>query len=205
MAKGKREERKKLCPLSSPVPAPLAQSSCTCQGWRVPGRQAVMLEGSAAWKAMSAPGLGTRLQTGWKGPRPVPPPLSSARPAASCCPYPGAGAGSPLLSPVLGEAVLGPAPSPEQHSGSAVLPASATPTADGLGKQDPGIDQGAITGPSPAQPTRAPHLLVCSGLGTHTSWGSGGELLSWGALFSSQATLGRLGGLSVILQDGGKG
>ena len=72
MAKGKREERKKLCPLSSPVPAPLAQSSCMCQGWRVPGRQAVMLEGSAARKAMSAPGLGTRLQTGWKGPRPPP-------------------------------------------------------------------------------------------------------------------------------------
>lgn len=35
--------------------------------------------------------------------------------------------------------------------------------------------------------------------------GSGGELLSWGAPSSSQATLGRLGGLSAILRDGGKG
>ena len=56
MAKGKREERKKLCPLSSPVPAPLAQSSRACQGWRVPGRRAAMLEHGAVGKAPSAPG-----------------------------------------------------------------------------------------------------------------------------------------------------
>ena len=99
--------------------------------------------------------------------------------------------------------MLGPAPSPEQHSTSAVLPAHGTPTAAVPGKQDPGVGQGA--GPSPAQPGGALHLPVCSSLGTHAWWGLGGELLSWRALFSSQATLGRLGGLSAILRDVGKG
>ena len=163
-----------------------------------------MLECSTAQKGTRAPSLGTRLQMGWKGPRP-PLRLPGARPAASCCPYPAAGAGSPLLSPTLREAVLGQSPSPKQHSGSAVLPTRGTATADVPGKQDPGVYRGAVAVPSPAQPSRAPHLPVCSGLGTHTLWGSGGELLSWGAPFSSQATLGRLGGLSAILRDRGKG
>ena len=79
---------------------------------------------------------------------PSPTTAASARPAASCCPYAGAGAGCPLLSPALGEAVLGLAPSPEQHSGSATLPAHGTPTAGVPWKQDAGVDQGAVAGPS---------------------------------------------------------
>lgn len=101
-----------------------------------------------AQKATSTPGLGTRLQAGWKGPRP-PPLLPPAGPAASRCPYPGVGAGSPLLSAALGEAVLGPAPSPEQPSGSATLPARETPAAGVPGKQDPGVAQGAVADPAP--------------------------------------------------------
>lgn len=54
--------------------------------------------------------------------------------------------------------------------------------------------------PSPAQPSRAPHLPVRRGFTIVTSSGSTGELISWRAPSSSQATLGCIGGFFSILQ-----
>ena len=79
--------------------------------------------------------------------------------------------GPPLLSPALGEAVLGPAPSPEQPwpLGSIMPTTHGTPTASAPGKRDPGVEQGALAGPSPAQTNRAPPSPICSGWTSVTS------------------------------------
>lgn len=61
----------------------------------------------------------------------------------------------------------------------------------------------AVPGPEPAQAWGSPHSPLCSGCPRQPWAGSSAELLPWGAPSSCQATLGRLGGLSAPLRDGG--
>ena len=187
-------------PCVQPVPTPLAQSSRVCQGWRVPGKWAVMLGHGAVGKAPVP--RAEELACRRAGEVPIPQhrclwlPVPQAR---SWVP--------PSALSLLGTGCAGATSSAEQpcHPGSIVSPSHGTPAASVPRKDYRGIEHGALAGLSPAQTKRAPHSPVTSGWTMHTSWGSGGDLLSWGAPSFSQATLGNLGDLLIILQDRGKG
>lgn len=71
------------------------------------------------------------------------------------------------------------------------------------GKRDPGLVQGVLVGPSPAQPHGAPRSPICSGCSVVVSVKDKGwrckESLSSEELSSCQASLGEAGGLFSIL------
>lgn len=162
MAKGRREERRELWPPSGPALAPLAQPPWGCQGWRAPGGWAATPEHGDVGKAPSAPGFRIRLQRQKRSPSHST--AASCQPRGLSLPAPGAGAGSPPLSPLWGRLSWGQLQEQPRPSGT-IMPPSTGPHCQRAGQRGPDTEQGVLAGPpahqpQPCSPRRGPSLTV---------------------------------------------
>lgn len=180
MAKGRREERKELWPPSSPVLAPLAQAPWGCQGWRVPGGWAAMPEHGVVGKAPSAPGFRIRLQRQKRSPSHST--AASCQPRGLSLPTPGAGAGSPPLSPLWGRLSWGQLQAQSSPGLQALsCPQAQDPTASVPGKGVLTLSRvfllpPPLTSPSPAHPDGGPRSPFIISSMVRSSCFSSGDL-----------------------------